>query len=240
MTAALSDASLDGLSSACRLDLRGFRRSHVEARVHRALDLQPTSDLAGLRARIAADPVFRSRFQRLVAISHTGFFRDPEQFDVLRGVLREDPAFQRPVRAWSAGCATGEEAWSIAAMLTALRLGPGSLVLGSDLLAENIAVARHREPTTAELGGSVDRALDVRFEVRDLLTQGVPGGGWDLVLCRNTVIYFTEDVRDALHERLARSLRPGGYFLIGSTERVSRAAEVGLEVVRPFLYRKVA
>jgi chemotaxis protein methyltransferase CheR len=58
------------------------------------------------------------------------------------------------------------------------------------------------------------------------------------VLCRNTVIYFNEEVRDALHARLAESLRPGGYLLVGSTERVSNASEIGLQPSHPFTYRK--
>ena len=59
------------------------------------------------------------------------------------------------------------------------------------------------------------------------------------MLCRNTVIYFTEDVRDALHGRLAESLRTGGYLMVGSTERVSNPAALGLEPAHPFTYRKV-
>jgi len=58
------------------------------------------------------------------------------------------------------------------------------------------------------------------------------------VLCRNTVIYFTEDVRDALHARLAAHLRPGGFLLVGATERVADAPGCGLVPVRPFVYRK--
>ena len=66
----------------------------------------------------------------------------------------------------------------------------------------------------------------------------VPAASYDLVMCRNVVIYFTEEVRDALHARLAVALRPGGYLLIGSTERVALPAQLGLELAHPFVYRK--
>jgi chemotaxis protein methyltransferase CheR len=66
----------------------------------------------------------------------------------------------------------------------------------------------------------------------------VPTGTYDLVLCRNVVIYFTEDVRDKLHRRLASSLRSGGYLVVGSTERVSNPADMGLTLAQPFTYRK--
>jgi chemotaxis protein methyltransferase CheR len=62
-----------------------------------------------------------------------------------------------------------------------------------------------------------------RFEAGDLLRMRVKPAEYDLVLCRNTVIYFNEEVRDALHARLADALRPGGYLVIGATERVAQA-----------------
>jgi chemotaxis protein methyltransferase CheR len=57
-------------------------------------------------------------------------------------------------------------------------------------------------------------------------------------MCRNTVIYFAEPIRDALHARLAKALRSGGYLVIGPTERVSDPASMGLETVHPFILRK--
>ena len=61
-----------------------------------------------------------------------------------------------------------------------------------------------------------------------------------LVLCRNVVIYFTEPVRDALHHRLIESLRPGGYLMVGSSERVAESRTLGLDCPAPFIYRKAA
>ena len=78
----------------------------------------------------------------------------------------------------------------------------------------------------------------LRFETGDLLTMRPARQVYDLVLCRNTVIYFTDDVRNALHTRLAEALRPGGYLVIGSTERVQDPREMGLTPTQPFLYRK--
>jgi chemotaxis protein methyltransferase CheR len=78
----------------------------------------------------------------------------------------------------------------------------------------------------------------VRFETGDLLRMRFPREAYDLVLCRNTVIYFTEEVRNELHARLVGALRPGGYLVIGSTERVAEPRALGLESTRPFTYRK--
>ena len=81
------------------------------------------------------------------------------------------------------------------------------------------------------------RAL-VSFELGDLLRLRPPLRAYDLVLCRNTVIYFNEDVRDALHERLASALRPGGVLVVGATERVTAPEAIGLQAMAPFIYIK--
>jgi chemotaxis protein methyltransferase CheR len=80
----------------------------------------------------------------------------------------------------------------------------------------------------------------VRFQIADLLRMPFPHGVFDLVLCRNTVIYFNEDVRDELHARLAGALRVGGRLLVGATERVTDPAAMGLEPDQPFVYRRCA
>jgi len=78
----------------------------------------------------------------------------------------------------------------------------------------------------------------VRFEQGDLLRMPVAPGRFDLVMCRNTVIYFTEDVRDALHRRLVESLAPGGYLVVGTSERVADSRGLGLTSPHHFIYRK--
>jgi chemotaxis protein methyltransferase CheR len=79
-----------------------------------------------------------------------------------------------------------------------------------------------------------------RFETGDLLTMRPARQAYDLVLCRNTVIYFTPEVKDALHARIAETIVPGGYFMVGSTERISDPSALGLEIAHPFVYRKAA
>jgi chemotaxis protein methyltransferase CheR len=76
------------------------------------------------------------------------------------------------------------------------------------------------------------------FEIGDLLRLRPPTASNDLIICRNTVIYFAEPIRDDLHARLAQALRPGGYLVVGATERVSKPGDLGLQMAYPFIYRK--
>ena len=78
----------------------------------------------------------------------------------------------------------------------------------------------------------------VSFATGDLLRMPVARESFDLVMCRNTVIYFTEDVRDALHERLVAALKPGGYLVVGTSERVADSRALGLTSPFHFIYRK--
>ena len=76
------------------------------------------------------------------------------------------------------------------------------------------------------------------FETGDLLRMAVPRERYQLVLRRNTVIYFTEEVRDALHARLVDALAPGGYLVVGASERVADPRGLGLTSPFHFIYRK--
>jgi chemotaxis protein methyltransferase CheR len=62
--------------------------------------------------------------------------------------------------------------------------------------------------------------------------------GFDLILCRNVVIYFTDETKDALYERFFASLKPGGHLFVGGTERIADYKDIGFESSIPFFYRK--
>ena len=72
----------------------------------------------------------------------------------------------------------------------------------------------------------------------DLCSDPAPRRSYQLILCRNVVIYFTDGARNHVHQGIAGALRPGGYLMVGATERVSDPASIGLEPAFPFIYRK--
>jgi chemotaxis protein methyltransferase CheR len=76
------------------------------------------------------------------------------------------------------------------------------------------------------------------FQVGDLLKLRLQGSSYELIMCRNTVIYFADRIRDELHASFAHALRPGGLLVIGGTERITDHAALGLSPVQPFIYRK--
>jgi chemotaxis protein methyltransferase CheR len=227
------------LSVASDLELSMYRPAHLEARVARALDRVGAGSVDELGRMLRRDPLVRSDFRRSVAISVTGFFRDADQFELLAPHLRPLSALPRP-RIWSAGCSTGAELWTMAVLMDRLGAAARSQLVGSDILEENIRRAR-AGLDEGELAGHVLPA-EARpwFEVRDIVRDGAPGGGWDVILCRNMAIYLEPGARARLHHMLAEALGHGGLLLLGRSERLADPREFGMQFVAPHLYRKVA
>ncbi|WP_437571668.1 CheR family methyltransferase [Sorangium sp. So ce542] len=165
-------------------------------------------------------------------IGHTAAYRHPEQFERLGRVLADlAPRRPGPLRLWCAGCSTGEEAYSAAACAEAA--GVDAAVLGTDVNPVAIAVARSGllpqrrsvgAPLPAPWAERVPEALRrrVRFEVASL-TDAQPAlgaGPFDVILCRNVLIYFEREQVPRLLGRLAAELVPGGHVVLSPAEGI--------------------
>ncbi len=205
--------------------------------MRRALEREDVPDAAALARLLVADAGTRERFRRDVAVSVSGLFRDPFQFELLeRNLLPGLLTGGRRLTVWSAGCANGTELYSVAIVLQRLGALERAHLLGSDLLEENLAEARRGVVE----GVAIEPELRARcrWERRDLTRDGAPPGAWRLVLCRNLAIYLAPAARHALHETLAGSLAPGGVLLLGRSERLTHPGAFGLESVAPHAYRR--
>ena len=187
-----------------------------------------------LLSRAAAhDPTVVHDLCQAVSVGETFFFRHPEQFRfIAERLLPGLEAGATPLRAWSAGCATGEEAYSIAACLADLLPSKRVEVLGTDLLERNLTAARvgiygawSRRPSgpilhpvfsaDAQGGATVGakvRAL-TRFALHNLL-EPAPGS-FELIFCRNVLIYFSPEAARVALRHLADALAPGGTLFLG-------------------------
>jgi chemotaxis protein methyltransferase CheR len=222
----------DELSRASGLALDAYRSEHVAECLRRALSRERVATAAELAGLIARDPAARVRFRRSVAVSVSGLFRDPAQFELLeRELLPPLLAGKRRLNVWSAGCADGSELYSLATLLDRVCALERSFLLGSDVLEENVAAARRRQ---------LEQRLStrVRFERRDVVRDGAPSGRWRLVLCRNLAIYLGPAAKEALYELLAAALARDGVLLLGRSERLVKPARFGLEQAGRNAYRR--
>ncbi|MEX2210512.1 MAG: CheR family methyltransferase [Gaiellaceae bacterium] len=232
-----ADVTRGALGRAAGLDLTAFRPDHVEERVRRALEREGLSEPAELLRLLRHDSAARERFRRLIAVPVSGLFRDPAQFDLLERELLPALLAESPrLTVWSAGCADGSELYSIALVLERLGALEESVLLGSDLLEENLAVARRGLYGEVEIRPALRR--QARWERRDVVREGAPPGPWRLVLCRNLAIYLSAAARAELHTTLAGALAPGGVLMLGRSERLVQPAALGLVRVGPHAYQR--
>jgi chemotaxis protein methyltransferase CheR len=252
-------AFCEGVQRLCGVDLLQYKRGQMERRIRTFSGGRGHTSLAGHLRALARDPAELDALLDRVTINVSQLWRNPDQWATLATTVLAGLAAGGRIRAWSAGCSYGAEAYTLAAVCR--RVAPRAFldIRGTDIDRRMIERAREghftlddaRTAPPSDLAGGFVRTEDgwqaspslravVRFEVGDLLRMDVPDARYDLVLCRNTVIYFTPDVRDAVHARLASALRPGGHLMVGATERVTDAGALGLEPVGPFLYRRSA
>jgi chemotaxis protein methyltransferase CheR len=242
----------------CGVDLAQYKRGQMERRVRTFAERRGTPDLSAYAERLRKEPAELDAFLDRVTINVSHLWRHEAQWDALRTKILPELARDGRLRAWSAGSSYGAEAYTLAAICREAIPGARVEIQGTDL--DRRMVARAREGVfTPEDARTAPRALlqrhfeprpdggwtarpelrrMVAFGVGDLLRMPVPTGRYDLVMCRNTVIYFTEEVRDALHRRLAGSLSPGGHLVVGTSERVADPRGLGLSSPFPFIYRR--
>jgi chemotaxis protein methyltransferase CheR len=230
-------SELLSLARVSGLPLTSFRSEHVARVIERACARERVADAGALAHRLGRDGDARRRFRRSVAISHATMFRDPEQFALLEDVLLPrllEGAIRLAV--WSAGCADGSELHTLGVILERMGALDRSLLLGSDLLEENLAIARR-----ARFAGVSDAVrARLRWERRDLAADGPPPGRWHLVLCRNVAIYLCADARDRVYATLACALASRGVLLLGRSERLVDPAAFGLRPIAPHAYERVS
>jgi chemotaxis protein methyltransferase CheR len=202
----------------------------------------------------------------LVTVTETCFFRDASQFRLLReSIIPTLIAERRHVRIWSAGCSSGEEAYSVAITLADMGLFTSSAdltfqIMGSDLNSQALESARRGIYSARAVRNVEGRILDhyftrdgsefalrdeikqrVRFEFGNLNQTPMPStGAQDVVFCKNVAIYFSNDLTRKLMRGLHDTIAPGGYLLLGHAEALWQMPD-GFTLVehdRAFCYRK--
>jgi chemotaxis methyl-accepting protein methylase len=210
----------------------------------RARGMQSFGEYAAL---LDGDAQEYDRLLDALTINVTKLFRNWETYDsIARLVIPALWSLPLPrINVWSAGCSSGEEPYSLAALVhrhaestrETERLAAGRVrVLGTDIDRASLATAAratYEEAAFADTppalrsryfsaGVPATVAPEVRalvaFETRDLLKEGPPVGPHHLVVCRNVIIYFDRESQEALFERFHSALAPGGYLVLGKVE----------------------
>lgn len=255
--------------NACGISLNSGKKELVKARLQKRLYSLRLPDFKAYLAYLRG-PSGREEwvhFLDVLSTNVTGFFREARHFEYLRKVLL--PRWSQAkrtggmLRIWSAGCASGEEPYSIGMLLQAA--WPewrqwDIKILGTDLSSEALSRAKQGLYDAQSVQGVPAGWLDRFFEkdkenpgrgfrignsVRrmvylarlNLLEDWPMRGGFDLICCRNVMIYFEFEIRQRLIQRFHERLNPGGTLFIGHSETLTTHAG-GMQYVEPAVYEK--
>ncbi len=230
----------DMIHEASGVRLGTEKRELLAARLRPLLPELGVRSFAGLAAALHAD-ASGEKIALLVdraTTNTTGFFRHKAQLDLLRARLPGLAVGRGKLRVWSVGCSSGEEPYSVALLLLSLGLANNAKVLATDVSGRALSRAKlaiyDKEALAdipASLRGHFERREDGRFELRpearalvhlrhhDLRSASAGARNvFDVILCRNVLIYFEAAERGAAVARLANALRPGGLLVLGPSE----------------------
>jgi len=247
------------LATAHGLDVTRYDEAFLRRTLARRMEGTGTAAIPEYAERLAGDREEAGKFCSSLRITHTEFFRNPLSFAVveqivLPGLVEAKKKSGGEIRVWSAGCASGQEAWSIAMLLDELA-GPVSYRIFATDLEEPVSArcgvyspgdvgnvrTRHLYEYFARQGDAysvVPRLRErVDFSVCDLLdgSPAIPAasiyGDFDLILCCNLLFYYRLDARRRILENICIGLAPGGYFVTGEAERAMVAGHGGLHAM---------
>ncbi|MDR3699798.1 MAG: protein-glutamate O-methyltransferase CheR [Candidatus Sulfopaludibacter sp.] len=217
----------------------------LKSRLQPIVEQQRLKSLDELCGRLRANPpeALRRAVVESMTTHETLFFRDPAVFEMLRGELIPElvkaRAASKTLRIWCAACSSGQEPYSLAMLLVEMGLtGWNPQILGTDLSSQILARAQSGRFLQIEVNRGLPASLLVKYfqregldwQIKDTvrrmvrftafdLRHNMQGlGPYDLILCRNVLIYFESDTRKKILAGLRKSLAPGGYLLLGASE----------------------
>ncbi|MCA9199166.1 MAG: PAS domain S-box protein [Planctomycetales bacterium] len=236
-------------------DFRHYKTSTLVRRIRRRMQVRRCVDMETYLRELHADDTERNRLFRDLLIGVTSFFRDADAFESLvRHVLSElfAPDRSEPVRIWVPGCATGEEAYSLAMLCDEQRRACGCSceiqIFATDIDAKALHVARQGVYSNAVADVVTRDRLEryffkrsgryhVQKEIRELclfslhnLINDPPFSKLDLISCRNLLIYLGPHLQKKLIPLFHYALRPGGYLFLGPSENLVSHRELFRDV----------
>lgn len=243
------------------IDLNLYRQTQMYRRVKFFLASNGIGNYDEFFNCLTDDKVLYNKFMDHLTINVTEFFRTPESFAELGNVIVsiwKRQKYQNSLKIWSAGCSMGAEPYSVAMILDDCDLNFDYRILATDIDEQMLTKARIGGPYTVnEVKNipvnflekyfiSTDKGYVVVDKIREKVTfkkhnllQDDFAGIFNLILCRNVLIYFVEEAKVALYKSFLHSLKTDGILFLGGTETINNSKAIGYKPIRPFYYQKI-
>jgi len=241
------------------LDLALYKDRQMKRRLGTFMTRLGVSNYLELANLLSKDEEALEKFKNFLTINVSEFFRNPDQFEVLKSkVLTDLIRPNKTFKVWSAGCSDGSEPYTLVIILEELGV-KNYQILATDLDEEILARAKTGIYKADSLRNVLPELLNkyflkgegdiyqfhpnlaqkVKYLQHDLLS-GQYEKNYDLILCRNVVIYFTEEAKNQVFMKMSQALRQEGVLFVGGTESILTPKKFGLQTIYPFFYKKVS
>lgn len=239
------------------IDLSLYKEAQMKRRLTSLYEKRGYKNFTEYFEAIHKDKGLLEEFLDRMTINVSEFYRNARRWEVLeKKIFPQLLAENKRLKIWSAACSTGEEPYSIAMVLSShIPLNEIS-ILATDLdkgVLERAKVGVYPERSIKEVPPAILKKYFEQdgqfFQVKDEIKRTVTfrqhnlledryDSGFDLIVCRNVMIYFTEEAKDLIYMNFSKALRPGGILFVGSTEQIFNPERYGFESEDTFFYRK--
>lgn len=240
------------------IDLANYNKPQMLRRLNSFNQKHQVNSLTELLEILQKDPVMLQDCLAKLTIKVSEFLRDRELWQVFMDMVASMVTSRLPLRFWSAGCANGEEPYSLAFQLVKMLPRPCWEILASDISIRALAKAKAavypekslKNLTEDERQLFFSKTAKGQYKVREIIRDSVSFFNQDLhhdpypenlnaILCRNVIIHFTETAKAQVMHKLVGALDPGGLLFLGGSEQIISPQDYGLERADVYIYRKM-
>ena len=239
------------------IDLSAYKSNQLHRRILSLMSRVEVNSVEEYIKLLKKDPAQKQKFLDFITINVTEFFRNPEIFDELTKKIISELPYNAGLKIWSAACSIGAEPYSLAMIMDNLSPRAKHKIVATDIDSTILQKAKNGEYVYSEVKNVPKQFMDkyfvtngdkycinqkikkmVEFKKHDLILDNFEGN-FDLVVCRNVVIYFNGDAKDKIYKKIGESLKKGGLLFVGATESIYNYKEYGFEKTSTFIYKKV-
>jgi len=248
---------IEGIKRRTGIDLALYKEAQMKRRLTSLYEKKGFSNFVQFLSALEKDKDLMNEFLDRMTINVSEFYRNGKRWEVLQNkIFPKLLASNKRLKIWSAACSTGEEPYSLAMVLSNHVPLSQINILATDLDENVIQKAKlglYPERSLVEVPKDIQKKYfnqeGAFFKVNDEIKRTVTfkkhnllkdhyDSNYDLIVCRNVMIYFTEEAKDQIYANFSKALRPGGILFVGSTEQIFNPARYGFEVEDTFFYRK--
>jgi len=240
------------------IDLSCYKEAQMKRRLTSLYEKKGFKNFQQFFDAMEMDQTVLNEFLDRMTINVSEFYRNGKRWEVLKNkIIPQLLAKSKRLKVWSAACSTGEEPYTIAMVLSHFMPLSQIKILATDIdenVIKRAKIGIYPERSLAEVPEDIKRKFftkeglfykvndevkrTVTFKKHNLLADPFESN-FDLIVCRNVLIYFTEDAKEILYKKFSAALKPGGILFVGSTEQIFNPHLYGLKSEDTFFYLKI-